>query len=66
MKNKIFAFTLMTFSPLALAHPGEHHVDLLGGIAHLLSEPDHLALALLAIAIGAFGAAALRRRAQRK
>ena len=64
MKRTYSALLLLLASPLALAHPGEHHVGLLGGIAHLLSEPDHLALALLAVVVGAFAASALRRRIQ--
>ncbi len=64
MKIKFFALTMSIFSPLALAHPGEHHMGLLGGIAHLLSEPDHLAMLLIAAIVGISGAHALRRRAQ--
>ncbi len=64
MKKKFFALTLVLFSPLAMAHPGEHHMGWLAGIAHLLSEPDHLAMLLLAVVVGAYGALALRRRAR--
>jgi len=50
-------FTLLTLAPLsAVAHPGEHHMGLLAGLVHLLSEPDHLAMAAIAIVIGIWGA----------
>ncbi|HWR78511.1 MAG TPA: HupE/UreJ family protein [Thiobacillus sp.] len=63
MKRTSIALFLLLFSPLALAHPGEHHGGLLRAIAHLLSEPDHLAMALIAVVIGAAGARFYRRRA---
>lgn len=52
------------FSPLAYAHPGEHHGDFMDAIVHLVSEPDHLALALIAVAAGVAGARLYRRRAK--
>lgn len=64
MNIKSIAVFSALFSPLAHAHPGEHHGDLLDGIAHLLSEPYHLALALIAAAVGVAGAWLYRRRAQ--
>lgn len=57
-------FTLLIITPIsALAHPGEHHHGLPATIIHLLTEPDHLAMAAIAIAIGVWGA---RRMSARK
>jgi len=56
MLGKIIT-ALFLLTPLsALAHPGEHHMGLLAGLVHLLSEPDHLAMAAIAIVIGIWGA----------
>ena len=63
MKQKSCAILLLVFSPLAYAHPGEHHGSMLNAVAHLLSEPDHLAMALVAVAVGLAGARFYRRRA---
>jgi len=63
MKHTSLALFLLLFSPLVLAHPGEHHGGLLRAIAHFLSEPDHLAMALIAVVIGVAGARFYRRRA---
>jgi len=62
MKQKSFAM-LMLFSPFAYAHPGEHHGNILNAVVHLVSEPDHLAMALIAVVIGVAGARLYRRRA---
>ncbi len=62
MKQKTFAM-LMLFSPFACAHPGAHHGNILDAVAHLLSEPDHLAMALIAGVVGVAGAWLYRRRA---
>ncbi|MBU1222839.1 MAG: hypothetical protein KKA22_06720 [Gammaproteobacteria bacterium] len=63
MKQKTFAILLVIFSPFAYAHPGEHHGNILNAVGHLLSEPDHLAMALIAVVVGAAGARIYRRRA---
>lgn len=47
----------------ALAHPGEHHANLLATLWHLLSQPDHLALLALAVGIGGGAALLMARRA---
>ncbi|MHB1216325.1 MAG: hypothetical protein ACYCY9_15200 [Thiobacillus sp.] len=62
MKQKTFAM-LMLFSPFAYAHPGAHHGNILDAVVHLVSEPDHLAMALIAGVIGVAGARIYRRRA---
>ena len=62
MKQKSFAMLLLVFSPLAYAHPGEHQGNILNAVVHLLSEPDHLAMALIAVVIGIAGAQIYRRR----
>jgi hydrogenase/urease accessory protein HupE len=64
MNFKSIAATSVLFSPLAHAHPGEHHGGILNAIAHLLSEPDHLAMALFAVVLGVLGARLYHRRAQ--
>jgi hydrogenase/urease accessory protein HupE len=61
MKQKTFAM-LMLFSPFAYAHPGAHHGNILNAVVHLLSEPDHLAMALIAGVVGVAGARIYRRR----
>jgi hydrogenase/urease accessory protein HupE len=61
MKQK-FTAMLMLFSPFAYAHPGEHHGNILNAVVHLVSEPDHLAMALIAVVIGGAGARFYRRR----
>jgi hydrogenase/urease accessory protein HupE len=33
----------------ALAHPGDHALSALGSVAHLLTEPDHLAMLGIAV-----------------
>jgi hydrogenase/urease accessory protein HupE len=63
MKQTSFAMLLLLFSHFAYAHPGEHHGGLLRAIAHFLSEPDHLAMAFIAVVVGVAGARFYRRRA---
>ena len=63
MKQKSFAMLLVLFSPFAYAHPGEHHGNILNAVVHLVSEPDHLAMALIAVVVGVAGARFYRRRA---
>lgn len=36
----------------ALAHPGDHAFSMIGSLAHLLTEPDHLAMMAVAAAAG--------------
>ena len=62
----IFATLLLLAATPALAHPGAHHGTLLDAVAHLLSEPDHLALAAAAVLVGVLGARFFRRRSQRR
>ena len=63
MKRKTFAMLLVIFSPFAYAHPGAHHGNTLNAVVHLVSEPDHLAMALIAGVVGVAGARISRRRA---
>lgn len=63
MKQKSTAMLMVLFSPFAYAHPGEHHGNILNAVAHLLSEPDHLATALIAVVVGVAGARFYRYRA---
>jgi len=64
MKSKILFALFVLIPASAHAHPGQHHGDLLDAIAHLLSEPDHIALALIAVVAGVVGARFYRRRVQ--
>ena len=52
MLDKWIVAAMLLASPRAWAHPGEHPMRLFEGIAHLLSEPDHLALLGLAVVFG--------------
>lgn len=61
--KSIAAFSAL-FSPLAHAHPGEHHGGIMDAVVHLLSEPDHLAMALIAVVAGVVGARFYHRRVQ--
>jgi hydrogenase/urease accessory protein HupE len=47
-KFLIAAATLASTASVASAHPGEHALSVLNSVAHVLTEPDHLAM----IAIG--------------
>ncbi len=60
--------TLLFLTPLsASAHPGDHHQGLLATLIHLLTEPDHLAMAAIAILPGIWGVRRLRvRRIEKK
>ena len=62
MHRTVLALLIALCSSLAWAHPGEHHAGFLHSLAHLLTEPDHLALMLLAGVAGWAGARFLRRR----
>jgi hydrogenase/urease accessory protein HupE len=64
MKHTLFAMLPLLFSPVAHAHPGEHHGTLLDAIVHLLTEPDHLAMAAIAVLAGVVGARLHRRHSQ--
>jgi hydrogenase/urease accessory protein HupE len=64
MNRTSFAILPLLFSPLAHAHPGAHHGNLLDGIVHLLTEPDHLAMAAVAVLAGIAGARFFRRRSE--
>lgn len=64
MKYKTIALLPLLFSPLAHAHPGAHHGTLMDSIVHLLTEPDHLAMAAIAVLVGIAGARFFRRRSQ--
>ena len=55
----------VTLPTVARAHPGEHGSDWLDAVMHLLSEPDHLAAAILAVIVAIAGVRALVRRNRR-
>lgn len=63
MKILILAVPLMLFATTADAHPGEHRGGWLTAISHLLGEPDHLAMALVAVVAAAVCACLIRHRA---
>ena len=64
MKQKLFAMLPLVFSPWAHAHPGTHPGGVVDAIVHLLSEPDHLAIAAIAVGVGIASARLYRRRTQ--
>lgn len=64
MKYQTLAILPLLVSPLAHAHPGEHHGNLLNALAHLLTEPDHLVMAATAVLVGIAVARLYRRRSQ--
>ncbi len=52
MKKILFAtVTLVSTSSVALAHSGEHALSVLSSLAHLLTEPDHLAMIAVGIIV---------------
>jgi hydrogenase/urease accessory protein HupE len=59
--SRLTVLSLVVLSTPALAHTGEHHGNLFTTLFHLLSEPDHLALAAIAVGAGVFGFRAWRR-----
>lgn len=63
MIKMMLAFALATAGD-ASAHSGDHHDSLLATLAHLFSEPDHLAMAAGAVIVGVLGARLLRRRSK--
>ena len=66
MRHTLSAGTLLaTIAPAALAHPGDHHEGWMATLVHLLTQPDHLALLLLAAGAGWAGARMLARRGDR-
>jgi hypothetical protein len=64
MKHTPFAMLPLLFSPVAHAHPGGHHGTLFDAIVHLLTAPDHLAMAAIAVLVGVVGARLHRRHSQ--
>ncbi|MBU0601994.1 MAG: hypothetical protein KKD25_06290 [Gammaproteobacteria bacterium] len=62
--NQALMTLALAWSGCAWAHPGEHHDNLLGTLAHLFTEADHLALSVAAVIAGVIGARMLRRRVQ--
>lgn len=64
MFKNLLVLPALLLSSIANAHPGEHHGGFFSVIAHLLSEPDHMILAALAVAAGIGGALYLRRRSR--
>ena len=62
MAHTFSALLLLLVATPALAHPGAHHGTLLDAVAHLLREPDHVALLAAAVVAGVLGARMYRRR----
>jgi hypothetical protein len=62
MRTTLFTLVALVAAP-ALAHPGTHHLSLFETLQHLLSEPYHLVLLALALAVGVGGAVWYARRA---
>ncbi|MGC2164703.1 MAG: HupE/UreJ family protein [Gallionella sp.] len=61
--SRKFVIACIALTPMsALAHPGEHHQGLMATLVHLLTEPDHLAMAAITLLIGIWGVRRLRVR----
>jgi hydrogenase/urease accessory protein HupE len=55
MKRTLTTLLVLTATAgSAFAHPGDHAFSLVGSLAHLLTEPDHLAM-MGVVALAAFG-----------
>ncbi len=55
------AITLATVVTPALAHPADHSFGMFESLAHLLTQPDHLSLLVVAV-VGAFAVFKFRTR----
>ena len=63
MKFTVFALVSFTLSSPVLAHAGDHqHFDLMAALKHLVSEPFHIALILVALGAAVFGVARYKHR----
>lgn len=56
--KRLLPLSLLT-PTAAIAHPGDHSTS---GILHMLTEPDHLALLAVIVAVAAFAIIKLRAR----
>ena len=56
----ILVISPMAFAGVAEAHPENHALSAINSLVHLLTEPDHLAMLIAAIAV-CFGIYRLRR-----
>lgn len=66
LRHRLIAGLLSAGAPVvALAHPGHHGSDWLEAVMHLLTEPDHLSMILLAVVAAVWGIRQLRRRSRR-
>ena len=65
LNSKLAGLVAATLPSLALAHPGDHGSDWLNAVMHLLSEPDHLAAAGLALIVAIACIRVLVRRGRR-
>lgn len=63
--RKLIPFLLAAVVLPAQAHPGEHHAGWFATVWHLVSEPDHLAMAAIAVVVGVAVAKALRHQGTR-
>lgn len=64
MFKNFLVLSALLFSSIAHAHPGEHHGDIFTIIAHLLSEPYHLILTVVAVVAGIAGSVYFIRRSR--
>jgi hydrogenase/urease accessory protein HupE len=65
LNSKLVGLVVATLPSLALAHPGDHGSDWLNAVMHVLSEPDHLAAAGLALIVAIAGVRITLRRSRR-
>ena len=65
LNAKLASVAIATLPSLAWSHPGDHGSDWLQAVMHLLSEPDHLAAAAIALIAAVVGVRAILRRNRR-
>ncbi|MBK9625871.1 MAG: HupE/UreJ family protein [Rhodocyclaceae bacterium] len=63
--RKLFLILIAVTAQPALAHPGEHHANIVASLWHFLTQPDHLAFAAILLIVGISAIVLARRRALR-
>ena len=59
----LFLILIAVTAQPALAHPGEHHANIVASLWHFLTQPDHLAFAAIMLIGGISTIVLVRRRA---
>ena len=61
--RKLFLMLIAVTAQPALAHPGEHHANIVASLWHFLTQHDHLAFAAIMLIVGIRTIVLARRRA---